>query len=90
MAATNFTWRTHPFEVGQTYVALQSASAMPSGTFVVDGRYELRHIGHSHYDGASIFQFTEAGTGRELGWWWQDDEDDLAWQRVFKATENDI
>ena len=56
MAIAGSTWRKHPFEVGQWYVALQTVDDA-RGKFIAGTRYALRHIGYSHYDSSTVFTF---------------------------------
>jgi|GEM_PF-3031060 len=75
MAIAGSTWRKHPFEVGQWYVALQTVDDA-RGKFIAGTRYALRHIGYSHYDSSTVFTFQAQYVDEPKQWWWHDDEPD--------------
>lgn len=74
MSISGSTWRKHPFEIGRTYTAAQTFFGVPDFEFIAGHAYELVHIGHSHYDGCSIFVFRESGGTQRIDWWWDDKE----------------
>ena len=86
MASTDSTWRKHPFEVGQSYVALESFETPLGAEFVAGKRYALRHAAYSHYDSSTVFTFQAGDVDDPKQWWWHDDEPDgLCEQRFSKA-----
>lgn len=85
MASANSTWRKHPFEVDQSYVALESFHDPLGSEFVAGRRYELRHVGYSRYDSSTVFTFQSQENDEPRQWWWHDDEPDgLCAQRFSK------
>lgn len=76
MASADSTWRKHPFEVGQSYLALESFHGPLGAEFVAGKRYELRHVGYSHYDSSTVFTFQTQDLDEPGQWWWHDDEPD--------------
>lgn len=80
------TWRDHPFVIGGKYIALHTNPDFTHGEIVVDKVYELSHIGHSHYDAASVFTFKCLTTGDLVSWWWFDHASDELCETNFKLT----
>lgn len=76
MGSTNSTWRKHPFEVGLSYVALDSFHGPLGNEFVAGRRYELQHVAYSHYDSSTVFTFQPQEGDEPRQWWWHDDEPD--------------
>jgi hypothetical protein len=56
---------------------------MPAGQFFPRHEYHYVDAGYSHYDGATVFRFTDAATGAELQWWWGDDQPDAQCSDCF-------
>ena len=57
MAMNGSTWRKHPFIIGNKYIARKDNPDFSLGNIASGQEYLLNYIGHSHYDGASIFTF---------------------------------
>ena len=72
MAMSGFTWREHPFLIGSKYIARKENPNFSLGNIVLGQEYLLTYIGHSHYDGASVFTFKCLSTGETVSWWWFD------------------
>ncbi|WP_185234347.1 hypothetical protein [Teredinibacter franksiae] len=68
------TWRDHPFVLGGRYRANIKILSHPNSEFSKNSVYELKNIGHSHYDSASVFAFINVESGKLQSWWWFDDE----------------
>jgi hypothetical protein len=73
MQEGNAACRRNPFEVGQSYVALQSFGGFASADFVAGLVYALRRIAYSHYDSATICCFEESRNGSQCQWGWSDE-----------------
>jgi len=84
MALDGRTWREHPFQVNQAYEAARTFAGV-GGTFVAGKSYRLVHVGHSHYDGCSIFTFEPEASSNKLAWWWPDDDPASACEFHFKT-----
>ena len=86
MAQDGKTWRHHPFQVDQSYEATHTFSGV-GGKFIGGESYRLVHIGHSHYDGCSIFTFVPKTSSSKLAWWWPDDDPETTCNLHFKPGE---
>ena len=80
------TWRKHPFVTGQHYLALSDNPDFTQGEIKSGQQYLLTHIGHSHYDGASIFTFKCLTEGSKVSWWWFDQEPEHLCKTHFKLV----
>ena len=72
MVMSGSTWRKHPFIIGKQYIAKLSHPDFTQGDILARQGYELLHIGHSHYDGASVFTFMCLTSQSKVSWWWFD------------------
>ena len=88
MAMNGATWRSHPFVVGERYIALTDNPDFTEGEVASGSQYQLDHIGHSHYDGASIFIFTCLATKEKVSWWWFDHAPDAACDEYFQPVSS--
>jgi hypothetical protein len=88
VAIQSGTWRSHPFNIGQGYVARKRLESLPSGVFVVGQAYRLKHVAHSHYDGCTVFTF-EAPSGEQIQWWWSDEQPESLCAEYFDVPGQD-
>lgn len=84
MASNRSTWRAHPFQVGRTYIALQSFKSLQSQIFLAGRQYELAGISYSHYDGSTVLSFLDQENMLTTQWWWHDDEADALCEIRFR------
>lgn len=85
MALDGRTWRSHSLKIGELYEA-RSDFGGPGGAFVQGKQYRLQHIGHSHYDGCSIFTFQEMGSSSPVACWWADEETEAEVSLRFRPS----
>lgn len=86
MASSGTTWRSHPFTIGQAYVAKETFDALPVGQFVAGRRYVFDHVGYSHYDSSTVFRFYEEGMSEPVFWWWHDDQPESKCYESFEVS----
>jgi hypothetical protein len=86
MAIAHSTWRSHPFEIGQTYVAAQSFVGFSNSNFIKGVSYKLCHVAYSHYDSATVFTFQAPSSNDSFNWWWYDEEQDSLCSERFHVT----
>lgn len=84
MAISESTWRSHPLIVGFAYKAIENFFALPESEFKAGHLYQLQHIGHSHYDSSTVFQFRSLESNALRYWWWYDDDPDELCTRHFE------
>lgn len=84
MTSPPSTWRSHPFTVGQAYIAKRTFNARPGGQFVKGRRYVFDHAGYSHYDSSTVFAFHEDGLSDPVCWGWHDDEPESKCAEAFE------
>ncbi len=75
MALPDSTWRAHLFQVGHEYEPRETFRGLTGAEFIVGKVYALQHVGYSHYDSSTVFQFQAQGE-EPADWWWHDDEPD--------------
>jgi hypothetical protein len=86
MDRSSGTWRPHPFEVGVSYVAVQSFTGFPRSEFVAGQSYELQHVGYSRYDSSTVFTFQAKGSTDPCYWWWYDQESATLCHERFRVA----
>lgn len=86
MAMYGSTWREHPFSIGNRYIAKTDLPSFTHGDIQVGRTYELRRIGYSHYDGATVFTFVCLTTKALASWWWFDTEPESLCVEFFKRS----
>lgn len=84
MAMSGSTWRVHPFKLGMIYRALEESPEFTNGRIIKSRDYRLVHIGYSHYDGASVFNFECVTTNEKVAWWWFDSAEEELCEKYFK------
>jgi hypothetical protein len=84
MAMSGSTWRKHPLVVGCRYLSVNDSPDFTNGNISIGKEYLLNHIGHSHYDGASVFTFECVSTKEVVSWWWFDFASDSLCEDNFK------
>lgn len=84
MVMNGSTWRKHPLIVGVVYRVTADLPDYTDGTMQPGRSYRLVHIGHSHYDGASVFSFECISTGDRVAWWWFDSSEEQLCSTYFE------
>lgn len=87
MVRSDHTWRSHPFSVGETYVAATSFASFPQGEFNAGEKYKLVQVSYSHYDNCTFFAFHRAGESGLYNWLWSDDESDALCCERFMGSD---
>jgi hypothetical protein len=80
------TWRNHPFQKGQTYIAQESFVGFPTSEFAAGHNYVFHGVAYSPYDSSTIFTFHELGSSEPIYWWWHDEQSQLLCQQYFKPV----
>lgn len=76
-------WRCNPFETGQTYRVKQDFRSIQFA-FTIGQIVRFISEGYNRYDSATIYNFEDTTTGKNLQWWLSDDEKQDRWEELFE------